>query len=1033
VPQPSFPPAHPRVSQFQIALLIGILLATAYTFWPRRDPFPFFFEIAMGSAHPGVAQLYYDVGNGINEHDSSRLPVQGGASEITYRFPLPQGNYTNLRFDPTDRPGNTMTLSGARIVDRAGRLLRSIPPGQIKPIQQIDKFETSETALTLTTAANGNAPTLAVEPSEPIALKSFGRASFRKLARRFLLSFLVAGVIAGAAARFLVPRVAPKASSWARQVVAWGTKHPRQLVVATATASVVLSCYPVVFFGKSFVSPNNHSHTFLLYGEMPTVPGYKDAETDDEKGSDLGAVMWYSWPTSVVESRALFRDFELPLWNRFDSAGLPLLGQGQSMFGDPLHFLVLLGRGHAGWWDLKYLLAKFLFAAALGVCVLRLTRHVPAAVIVAVTAPFIGFYSYRYSHPAFFSISYAPLIFLGWLKLIDRPSRRASAWWLVFMVLANWTVMNSGTVKEAYILLLTMNLCGGLSLLLSAGVTNKLLKLWQAIGALLLFVLIATPIWLTFLQTLRTSWTAYDAGAVFQIQPSLLIGLFDDIFYRQFNLGELHLDPSANFLVLLSILWFLFATPATTSRDRPWGITITTLMALLFAFGVIPPSLILRVPFLNRIYHIDNTFSCVAIIGLLLLAGFGIRAFWESCGTTAFARVYGRVMIALTVLLAVYLGTSEATQRATKWVGGQIPKSPFFWTYAALLVVAVVVAPWLARRFINHRGRDRLWTVLALGVVFVLIHWRFGMYLETRFDSYVMNPHERVPLVAESSAAVNFMKSHGSDPFRAVGLRYNLPAGCGGPIGIEEIDSADPLLNRSYRQLIDSSGITLPFASSHPGLLDEKLESYLPLLDMLNVRYILSEKNSNPDLMPFLKKVQALDLDVYESGSSWPRAFFTNRVKSYGEETEFIGLLQESDGKPFAALPATELAKQADVRRFIDTTSISRPGEIVAGSNYILKTNTTSFVVKAPGPGIVVLTEPYVEEDLQLQINGRRGDYFRVNSAFRGVFVPAAGEYRFVFSYWPRHLTASLWISALGLALLGLWAGKAWKHSRGET
>ena len=114
-----------------------------------------------------------------------------------------------------------------------------------------------------------------------------------------------------------------------------------------------LSCYPIVFFGKSFVSPNNHSHTFLLYGEMPTVPGYKEVETDDEKGSDLGAVMWYSWPASVVESRALFKDFELPFWNRFDSSGLPLLGQGQSMFGDPLHTLVLLTRGAAWSMGLK--------------------------------------------------------------------------------------------------------------------------------------------------------------------------------------------------------------------------------------------------------------------------------------------------------------------------------------------------------------------------------------------------------------------------------------------------------------------------------------------------------------------------------------------------------------------------------------------------------------------------------------------------------------------------------------------------------
>ena len=89
--------------------------------------------------------------------------------------------------------------------------------------------------------------------------------------------------------------------------------------------------------------------------------------------------------------------------------------------------------------------------------------------------------------------------------------------------------------------------------------------------------------------------------------------------------------------------------------------------------------------------------------------------------------------------------------------------------------------------------------------------------------------------------------------------------------------------------------------------------------------------------------------------------------------------------------------------------------------------------MRTPGPGVVVLTESYVEGDLQVQLNGKATDYFRVNSAFRGVFVPAAGEYHFSFSYWPRHLTVSLWISALGLALLAGWIGKAWRQSHRAT
>ena len=50
-----------------------------------------------------------------------------------------------------------------------------------------------------------------------------------------------------------------------------------------------------------------------------------------------------------------------------------------------------------------------------------------------------------------------------------------------------------------------------------------------------------------------------------------------------------------------------------------------------------------------------------------------------------------------------------------------------------------------------------------------------------------------------------------------------------------------------------------------------------------------------------------------------------------------------------------------------------------------------------------------------------------------GAFVPTAGEYHFSFSYWPRLLAASLWISAMGLALLGFWMGWEWKLGRNAS
>ncbi|MEY2482612.1 MAG: hypothetical protein QOK24_1140, partial [Verrucomicrobiota bacterium] len=430
-----------------MAGLLGLVAAIAFTYWPRAQQPAFYFAITMRSDLPGFARLYYDTPSTLDGSGFVRLPIQGGNAEVTYKFPLTDGRYANLRFEPTDQSHNTLVLSRARIVDRGDTLLRAIPPHQITASSELDQFRVSETQVTLTTSAARDHPLLIMELGDPVILRNAAEASVRTLLRRFVVAFVISFTVACLMVSLLLSKVGP--ARWRpRGVANWIPAHPSQVVWATAALSVILSCYPIVFFGKSFLSPNNHSHTFLLYGEMPTVPGATQATTDDEKGADLGAALWYSWPTSVVESRSLLKDFELPLWNRYDSCGVPLLGQGQSMFGDPLHLLVLLTNGSVGWWDLKYLLAKLLFAACVGLCVLQLTRHLPAAIITAASAAFIGFFSYRYNHPAFFSLCYAPAIFLCWVKLKDSAGHRKTAAWLAALVLANWCLINSGTVKD---------------------------------------------------------------------------------------------------------------------------------------------------------------------------------------------------------------------------------------------------------------------------------------------------------------------------------------------------------------------------------------------------------------------------------------------------------------------------------------------------------------------------------------------------------------------------------------------------------
>jgi hypothetical protein len=89
-------------------------------------------------------------------------------------------------------------------------------------------------------------------------------------------------------------------------------------------------------------------------------------------------------------------------------------------------------------------------------------------------------------------------------------------------------------------------------------------------------------------------------------------------------------------------------------------------------------------------------------------------------------------------------------------------------------------------------------------------------------------------------------------------------------------------------------------------------------------------------------------------------------------------------------------------------------GAYEAATNYKLTANRTSFRVHASGPGVAVLTEAWMANDFVATLNGARVPYFRVNHAFKGVRIPAAGDWTVQFTYRPGLWGVSWAVAALG-------------------
>lgn len=981
------------------AVLLAVVLAAAAslpvmtTSADRRDFY--FFDLTLTSSAAGWTQLFWDQGRGFNEHDSSRQPLKVEPVPVVYRYMMPMGEFRALRLDPLDGHGE-MIIGHARIVDYRGRVVREFSPDDFQPFRQIEHVEGRKEWLYLRSTPAASDPILLLPLREPVALEPDARIWFA-LGWPTFWKFLFAAVLIG------LPPIAARGTAAARTIGAHAHRRPELAVATAALIAVAIQAHPVIFFGRSFVSPDNGGH--MLYEDRPTLPGNQPSLAVDTMGSDTGALLFQHLYYPMVQRDALVHG-EWPLWNRYALAGCPLLGQGQSMFGDPFNFLTIATDSAAWAWDVRFVLARWLFAAGLGLVVLRLTRHAGAALLVTVASAFIGFSTYRLAHPANFSVCYAPWILWAWTRLLDARARRQEVGALGALVAANWTVMASGTVKEAYMLLVCLNFAGALLVLLhpdTASRRGRLLGLALATGVG--FVLLTAPLWLSFLVAWKHSFTGYDAPNAFPYPLPHLLGFFEDLFHRQTTPEENIAAPALNIFFLVAVLWWL-VQPRLWRTDRVGlALALAALPPLAFAYGVVPVSVMVRLPIIRNINHVGNTFSCVLLVLVAVLAGVALRDALTRLGEPGWARIGAAMALVAAALAAAFFLTTTGS-----------PKSPFFLGHVPGLAVAALALPFAARRFALDPARPSpLVVALALGLPLLL--WRHSQQLGTVFHHYAYSPGARADFHAPSPA-VALVDAHRRDrgPGRVVGWDNTLYAAYNTLLRWEGIYGVDALRNAHFQEL--AAAFDLQRVWMWDGVnRDAEAGRLVPAHDVLNVTHYVANRREPPRSLHTLAHLGARDLDVYHSPEAWPRAFFTDRLATYTEAADFRDLVLQGERRPFAAI-------QQGTPRPADLAPGLAGRAIVPARDYAFTPNTTAFVVDAPGPGVVVLSEAFYPEDFRVTLNGAPTPYFRVNHAFKGVVLPAAGSYAIRFEYWPQHFTAALVAGATGLFLL--LAGGAW-------
>ncbi|MEI9897695.1 MAG: hypothetical protein WDN28_28515 [Chthoniobacter sp.] len=1006
------PPAREPTRLF-LHLLPCLVLAACCTvlFWWNplgKPPEKAYFEATVVNEKPGTVALSYDVdGSGLRFGHSEPVKVPGSRGAARLRFAMPAGKLSELNFVPRMEEG-TADVRECWLTSEAGETIAMFPPTVIAQANPRLAELLPSGVLRFHSQPRAALNFLQFRPERPIEMAIEIPPPVWQVCLVFVLSL--------AATLWLSMTFGDRlaAASWLPRAADWAKAHPVRALLCAAIFSVLLCCHPVIFRGKSFVSPDNG--LLLLYEGRPTVPGGIGGNIDNAVGADLGATMFWGMPASMIQHRAIFQDHEFPLWSRYNWSGLPLFAQSLSMIGDPLEWVPILTGGASWAWDWKFVTAQGLFALAIGLLVRRTSGSLAAALLLTLSAPFMGFFAYRYNHPAFFSLCYAPWILLAWVEGARAPTLRGAAAWSFFLIFADWWEMNSGTAKEMSVLLLFMNTAGGLMLLLAAQPARwRLTRLAVFAWATVIFLLLSAPLWMTFLDALGKAYTVYDEPRVYQMTPGLALGLFDDIFYRQFMPLEFLFNPSANFFVLIGVSWALVRARALAGERMLWAVTLPAVAAGALAFGVVSPATVVTIPFLKNIYHFDNTFSCVLFVLLLVIAGYGLRECLVRMREKEWLGDWALMLTFVGVLVASYFGLTDAAHRVGRTllkVGESIPMSPFFTAYVPALLAALAILPWASRQVRLRRPAAAAWAGVALGA-FVMLHFRHGMYLETKFDFYTRNPKTRTDLRHLTSPALEAVRTASAEPSRVVGLDWELVPGFSAALGFETISGPEALMNPAMLELTNVLGFRRIWGWRIQ-VKEKEFHSMHRALDMLNVRYLLAASKQAGQMLPGTKLVQASDLTVLESETAWPRAFFTDTIGVYNDGPALRRLVEEGDGRPFAAEPAPlQALLRLPARDFAQRV-------VQPAHHYKLTNNTTSFEIEAPSAGVAVLMEANAPNDILAYVDDQPAMCVPVDHAFRGVRIDQPGHHVVKFEYWPAVLDSALNVAIVGLIVLAL-------------
>lgn len=781
----------------------------------------------------------------------------------------------------------------------------------------------------------------------------------------------------------------------------------------------------------------------------------------------------YVWKRFIVEC---LRDRQLPLWNPYILSGQPFLAAGQHSALYPfsvLYYLLPLPRAYG-----LFTVSQLLIA---GLCLyyyartLRLSRLAAAAG--GLIYAFSGFFLVSTVFPMIIAVAaWLPFLLAMVERLVqaevDHPSTprrerlRAPLPWLVLGSIALGLQFLAGHVEISYYSLLVLGAYAVWravdefvlprrwpGLLVFGSSLAAMLALGIGLGAAQ-----TVPLYELVSQNFREGSATYQQIVGWAYPPRhLLAFLIPDFFGNPVHHSYVDLFTGQAMAALpnaegqpviswgmknyveggcyLSLLGLMLALLGAIRRPRKqaWFFAALALFSLSLVFGLPTYRLVYLLPGIRQLHSpfrwVFPYTVCMAALaamgvdslvaaaregrGLRLPAGLGLLGIVAGLGAVAavgLARALPGRILPLADRAVAALARAAETFADGRMFASYQARNLLLFAACALLAGALLVWPLLRRTGLNRR---RVWPCLLL----LLLALDPALWLRN-----FQPAADPAPLTMQSAALEYLQQEPG--PFRITTFDTQsskpLPENTAMYFGLQDIRGYDSIIIKPYAELMQLvqpqeleynriSRLTQP----------EALDS--PILDLLNVRYVLTEETID---RPGYTLVCDETLRVYRRDEALPRAFAVFAAQTYADRQDLLAALPHADLRHTVLLEEEPAGWQPPAAE-----PVAPPVEVASYTP-----NEVKLRVDMPAPGFLVLADCHFPGWVAYTLPAGQSDeqaltILRADGAVRAVQLPA-GPQTVRFKYSPTSVKVGFFasfISAVCVALLA--AGWLWLRS----